>query len=110
MVRSKYYASDEWTEITGSRGVIWATRCSGQMLDVPPVTMYRDGVMTHLSNIDTDWATGFINGTHDFLAAIREGRESELTGSEAREVLRFSMAIQLSAQEHREVSLDEITK
>jgi predicted dehydrogenase len=72
--------------------------------------MYRDGVMTHLSNIDTDWATGFINGTHDFLAAIREGRESELTGSEAREVLRFSMAIQLSAQEHREVSLDEITK
>jgi len=110
MVRSKYYAGDEWMEITGSRGVLWMNHCSGQMLDVPPVQMYRDGVMTSFSNIDWDWATSFINGAHDFADAIIEGRQSEITGPDAKEVLRFSLAIQLSGKEHREVLLDEIIK
>ena len=110
MIRSKYYAGDEWMEITGSRGVLWVNHCSGQMLDVPPVQMYRDGVMTSFSNIDWDWSTSFINGAHDFADAILEGRESELTGPDAKEVLRFSLAIQLSGKEHREVRLDEITE
>ena len=43
MVRSKYYAGDEWVEITGSRGVIWVNRCSGEMLEGPAVVLYRDG-------------------------------------------------------------------
>lgn len=110
LVRSKYYASDEWTEITGSRGVIWVNHCSGEMLDVPPVQMYRDRTLTNFSNIDWDWAASFVNGVHDFANAIRENRESEIPGREAKEVLRFSLAIQLSGREHREVRLDEITE
>ncbi len=108
LVRSRYYASDEWTEITGRRGVLWVNHCSGQMLDLPPVQMYRDGVMTSFSNMDWDWATSFINGTHDFVDAVLKGRESQICGPEAKEVLRFSLAIQLSGKEHREVALDEI--
>ena len=31
-------------EITGTRGVLWVTRCTGTMLpEVAPVLMYRDG-------------------------------------------------------------------
>jgi len=109
MVRTKYYAGDEWLEITGSRGVLWVNHCSGAMLDVPPLVMYRDGVMIRFSNIDWDWATSFINGAHDFVDAILEGRSSEIPGPEAKEVLRFSLAIQRSGEEHREVLLKEVT-
>ena len=31
-VQSKYYTCDERMEITGSRGVIWVTRCTASML------------------------------------------------------------------------------
>jgi len=110
MVRSKYYASDEWTEITGSRGVIWVNHCSGQMLDVPPVQLYRDCVLTNFSDIDWDWATSFASGVRDFVDAIWDNRESEIRCEEAKEVLRLSLAIQLSGKEHREVSLSEIVE
>jgi hypothetical protein len=36
VVHSKYYNNDEWVEITGSKGVIWVTRCSGEMLPCRP--------------------------------------------------------------------------
>ncbi|MBW2086460.1 MAG: Gfo/Idh/MocA family oxidoreductase, partial [Deltaproteobacteria bacterium] len=45
-IRSKYYAGDEWVEITGTRGLLWINRCSGMMLETPSVVMYRDGATT----------------------------------------------------------------
>ena len=45
----------------------------------------------------------------DFIDAALEGRETEMTGAEAREVLRFSLAVIRSGREGREVSIDEIT-
>ena len=110
MLRSKYYPIDVWLEITGSRGILWVNQGPpGHLLDRPPVEIYRDGVMTSFSDIDSDYATSFVRSVHDFVDAILEGRESELTGLEARNVLRFSLAILLSGKEHREVGLDEIT-
>src|SRR5256885_15716644 len=34
-IRSRYYRADEFFEIHGSRGIIWVTRCTGEMLDLP---------------------------------------------------------------------------
>ena len=45
----------------------------------------------------------------DFADAILEGRQSDLTGPEGREVLRFSLAVIRSGRERREVSVDEVT-
>jgi len=107
-VRSKYTPEDEWVELTGSRGFIWVTHCTSNLLDRPPVVMYRDGVTTEFSDMETDWASSFVAGVRDFADAIREGRQAPLTGEEGKRVLQFCRAIQLSAKEHREVRLEEI--
>ena len=110
MVRTKYYPIEVFLEITGSRGLLWVNRCTGEMLDKPPVELYRDGVMTGFSNVDADYGNSFARGVRDFWDAVVEGRQqSELTGPEAREVLRFALAIVRSGQERQEVYLDEIT-
>lgn len=107
-VRSKYTPEDEWIELTGSRGFIWVTRCTSNLLDRPPVVMYRDGVTTEFSDLETDWAASFVAGVHDFTAAVREQRQPPLTGEDGMRVLQVCRAIQLSAEAHREVRPEEI--
>ncbi len=109
MVPSGYYSNDDWVEITGSEGLVWVNQCSGHVLQRPPVVLYRDGTVTEYHDLETDWASSFVRGVHDFIDAILEDRECSLTGAEAKEILRFSLAAHLSAREHREVYLDEVT-
>ena len=71
--------------------------------------MYRNGEITRFNNIDIDYSNSFALAVHDFIDAILEDRNSDMTGMEAREVLRFSMAALLSGRENRLVYLDEIT-
>jgi predicted dehydrogenase len=108
LIRSKYYAGDEWVEITGSRGVIWVNRCSGEMLEVPAVALYCDGETRAIHDLETDWGVSFLRAGQDFVSAIREARPCSLTGTEAREVLQFSLAAHRSAREGRPVLVDEI--
>ncbi len=108
MVRSHYYSNDEWVEITGSRGLIWVNRCTGRMLEQPPLVVYRDGETRAVHDIETDWAASFVAGTLDFLKAVREGGRPQLTAEDGREVLRFALAAQRSAREGRPVRLAEM--
>ena len=93
VIPTKYYGGDEWVEITGSRGVIWVNRCSGEMLDAPAVVLYRDGETRAFEDLETDWGVSFVRQGQDFVAAIREGRPCTLTGPEARRVLQFNLAV-----------------
>ncbi len=108
VIRSKYYASDELVDITGTKGVIWLNRCSGEMLEVPALVLYRDGETRAYHDLETDWASSFIRAGQDFIAAVQEGRRCSLTGEEAREVLQFSLAAHRSSREGREVLVDEV--
>jgi predicted dehydrogenase len=108
VIPTKYYGGDEWVEITGSRGVIWVNRCSGEMLQAPAVVLYRDGETRAFDDLETDWGMSFVRQGQDFVGAIREGRPCTLTGPEARRVLQFVLAVHLSAQEERPVKVDEI--
>ena len=108
VVRSKYYSNDEWLELTGTRGVIWVNRCSGEMLAAPPLVVYRGGETRAVHDIDSDWASSFVNGTRAFLRAVREGGQPELSAAEGREVLRFSLAAHRAASEGRPVPLAEM--
>ncbi|MCL6429274.1 MAG: Gfo/Idh/MocA family oxidoreductase [Anaerolineae bacterium] len=108
LVRSRYTPEDEWVEITGRRGFIWVNRCTSMLLDRPPVVMYRDGITTEFSDMETDWAASFVAGVQDFVDAILEGRQPPLTGEEGKAVFQFCRAVQLSAREGREVRLEEI--
>ncbi len=107
-VRSKYYSNDEWLELTGTRGLIWVNRCSGEMLEGPPLVVYRDGETQAVDDIESDWAASFVDGIDDFVRAIRQGGQPELSAEEGREVLRFSLAAHRSARDGRPVALAEL--
>lgn len=106
-VQSKYYTCDERMEITGSRGVIWVTRCTASMLpDVAPVVMYRDGKLTQFWDMKHDWADSFEASTRDFVDAIKNDRDPVLSGVRGREVLKFALAAIDSSKRKTEVYLD----
>ena len=92
LVRTRHYGGDEWVEVTGTRGVVWVNRCSGDLLGVPPVTLYRDGVTRQFSDVDADWDASFRNGGREFTRAIRDGTQPELDAASARAVLSFCLA------------------
>ncbi len=96
-IRSKYYPGDERVEITGDRGSIIVTRCTGQLNDEPPLILYRDGITTSFSDLRADWQDSFTDCTRDFIDALINDREPKLTGERAREVTMFSMAAHQAA-------------
>lgn len=106
-IQSKYYTCDERVEITGSRGVLWVTRCTASMLpDVAPVVMYRDGKLTEFWDMKHDWADSFEASTRDFVDAVKNDREPVLNGERGREVLKFALAAIDSSNRKTEVYLD----
>jgi predicted dehydrogenase len=70
--------------------------------------MYRDGVTTEFSDMETDWGASFVAGMHDFADAVIRGRQPALTGEEGKLTLQVCRAVQLSAKEGREVRPSEI--
>lgn len=107
-IHTEYYACDERVEITGSKGVIWITRCTGKMLQVPTLILYKDGSTTEYNNLRDDWADSFIDSTRDFIEAIKNDRDPVLTGEDGREVLKFSLAAIRAAELKRPVEVDSM--
>ncbi len=107
--RSKYFPADERVEITGTRAQIVLSCCTGRIVDDPPLVLIRDGRRTVFDDLDTDWQASFTAGIRDFPRAIREGRDSALTGERALEVLRFAFALILAAKRGAEVRPEDVT-
>lgn len=106
MVRTDFYAGDEWLEVTGTRGILWVMRCSGNLLGEAPVMMHRDGATHRYHDMETHWSGSFVRGAHEFTRAIQNGHQPDLDGPEARHALAFSLAAMKSALDHREITLD----
>jgi len=107
-VQSKYYTCDERVEITGSRGVIWITRCTATMLEnVAPVVMYRDGEVIEYWDMKHDWADSFEASTLDFIESVVNDRKPVLTGERGRDVMKFALAAMDSSNKKQEVYLDD---
>jgi len=107
MVRTNFYPGDEWLEVTGSRGILWVMRCSGDLLGEAPVILHRDGATHRYYDMETHWSDSFIRGAHEFTRSIQEGTQPDLDGREARHALAFSLAAMESGLERREVSLED---
>lgn len=107
-INSDYYACDERVEITGTRGVLWITRCTGKMLQIPTLILYRDGQTVQYNNLRDDWADSFIDSTKDFIEAVKDDRAPVLTGEDGREVIKFSLAAMKSASENCPVEVDSL--
>lgn len=107
-IPSKYYANDEWMEITGSKGIIVIHRCTGNIKDGPGVSMFKDGVWKYYPDVKTDWGEGFINSTLNFIESIHGKAKPLLSGGQAREILKLNLAISKSSRIRREVYVDEM--
>ena len=105
MIRSKYYAGDEWVEITGSRGVIWVNRGHGRLFDQPPLVLYADDEVRSFSGMEAGWEASFAASTRHHIDALLEGRPPFLTGRQGAEILRFALAAQESARTGRAVRI-----
>ncbi len=103
LVPTSFFAEDEWMEITGTRGILWSTRCSGRMLDEAPVLLYRDGKVRRFDDMETDWGHSFRDGAHEFAKAALEGRQIDLDSESARRVLGFCLAAIESLRRRAEV-------
>ena len=105
-----YYPNDEWYEINGSRGILLVNRGTGNIHEGPIVSLFDGHAWEHFDNVPCDWSEGFIGATHNFIAAIRGEQKPLLTGQQARDILRFDLAIARSARKRRDVYLDEFEK
>jgi predicted dehydrogenase len=108
-IPSKYYANDEWIEVTGTRGIIVINRCTGAVKSGPSISFF-DGVWHDINMPEDDWIEGFKGSTRNFIGAILDREEQLLSAEEGRKILKFSIAVQKSNRLHREVYLDELDR
>lgn len=110
-IRTSFYGADEFFEIQGTDGMIWVTRCTGEMLDLPPVILYNpDGTSTAFSNLDANWLTGFKNMSKAFVDALLDGHTScEMTPEVAIKTLQLCFAVYQASTERRPVDPATIT-
>ncbi len=101
-IRAPYYPIDDFFEIQGSAGTIWVTRCSGEMLDLPPVMLHK-GSESVSYQVPMDWLTGFDGAARDFIDGIVEGRQPMMDADMAKKVLQAALAAYRSSDTERPV-------
>src|SRR5437899_1122211 len=107
IIRGRYYRVDEFFEIHGSRGIIWVTRCSGEMLDLPAVMVIR-GTETVSYQVPTDWRFGFDGAAVDFVDGLLAGRQPAQDIHEAKRMLQVPLAIYEAARTGRMVAPESV--
>jgi predicted dehydrogenase len=102
-IRGKYYHVDEFFEIHGARGIIWVTRCSGEMLDLPPVVLIK-GTETVSYQVPMDWRVSFDGAAKDFVDGLLQGRQPALDVHAAKRILQVPLAIYEASRTRRPVA------
>jgi predicted dehydrogenase len=90
-VDGSYYPADERVEITGTRGVIHVTSCTGRPIEAPPLIVVRDGRIEAHTDLRSDWLDSFTDSVHDFVDAVLADRPPHLSGERGREVMAFAL-------------------
>jgi predicted dehydrogenase len=108
-IESAYFSADERIDITGTRGSIHVTRCTGQVADDGPLVLVRDGRRTVFEDLQADWQASFTAAIRDFPTAIAQGRTPPLTLDRALHVMRFAFACIVAGRDGIEVRPDEMT-
>ncbi len=96
-LRGKYYALDEFFEIVGTKGAIWVTRCSGEMLDLPPVMVHTGSEMTSFQ-VPMDWIEGFNGAAKDFIDCVISGEQPTMDVHFAKKALQAALAVYQSSE------------
>ena len=96
-IRGKYYPLDEFIEIQGSKGIIWVTRCSGEMLDMPPVLVHT-GTDSTGYEVPSDWREGFLAASTNFIDCLLRDEQPELDARFSKKVLQTTLAAYRAAE------------
>jgi len=117
-MESDYYACDEYVEIVGEKGIIYVPGCTGSFFescrDSAPGQagvhwVDENGEWYSKIDMDTDWASSFINCSREFIEGIKEDREIELNPKEARYILQIGLAIIRSVRNnYQEIKINDI--
>jgi predicted dehydrogenase len=107
-IRGRYYPLDDFFEIQGSEGVIWVTRCTGEMLDLPPVVLYRDGESTAFQ-VPSDWAESFKGAARNFIDCLLAGEQPDMDVEFSTRVLRATLAAYRASDTNAAVDPSSIT-
>lgn len=102
-VPSTYYGADEFFEVQGEEGLLWVTRATGQLLDLPPLLLHRDGRSQAITDVDDDWGAGFRMASEHFIDCLLTGEQPQMSAEDAIAVLQLCFAVYQSANEGRPV-------
>lgn len=96
-IRSSFYGADEFFELQGDEGFLWVTRCTGQLLDLAPVMIYRGsqgaGPMEAIADLDADWSAGFAGAAEHFVDSVLDGTPAAMSAEEAIAALQLCFAV-----------------
>jgi len=108
-IKSDYYSTNEEFEIIGSDGILWVPRLSAQLMNEPPLTLFKNGMRQTWETIDTDYGSSFRDNIHSIVDDLLAGRNPKLTGPEGKKQIQFAWATYKAATERRTVRMDEIS-
>jgi predicted dehydrogenase len=95
--RTKYYPADEFFEIIGEKGTIWVTRCTGELLDMPPVILLKGDEITSFS-MPTDWIEGFKGAAKSFIDHLINETQPDMDIDFSIQVLDAALAVYKSSE------------
>ncbi len=112
-LRSRYYGADEFFEVQGDEGFVWVTRATGEMLDLPPVVLYRgkdnERTTTEFTDIDADWKSGFVRSSAHFVDSLLAGTPADMSPASAIKVLQLCFAVYAASDSRHPVDPATIT-
>ena len=107
-IRGKYFPTDEFFEIHGSKGMIWVTRCQSEMHDLPPVLLFN-GSKTTGFHVPMDLIESFNGAAKDFIDCIIQDRQPRLDVNVSKKVLQVSLAMYEASRTNQGIDPNSIT-
>jgi predicted dehydrogenase len=113
-IPSNYYSTDEFIEIIATRGIMkinQGTSIGNEMSQseiFPPILIIRDGKVEVFNEFNKDWNQSFINATKHFIEVVKNKKHPILSGIEAKKVLQFNLTAIKSAEERREINIEQV--
>ncbi|MDA0770265.1 MAG: Gfo/Idh/MocA family oxidoreductase [Chloroflexi bacterium] len=107
-IRGKYYSGEEFFEIQGTKGAIYVTRCTSEMLDMPPVILNR-GIETTSYQVPMDWIEGFSRSAAHFVESLIRDEQPIMDIDFSSHTLRVALAVYEASRTERPVEPDSLS-
>ena len=108
IVRGMHGRSDNYFEIHGSKGAIHVTRCTGEMMDLPPVMLLTGTETITYPEVSSDWLESFKWANFDFIDSIIEDRQPDLDAEFSKKTIQVAMAAYEAARTEGAVEVESM--